>query len=308
MKKYLFITDPINSLKIYKDTSVALIKACLQSNIEAHHSTINEFSINHDLNLDVSSHKILSCNKSIELSEKVLRQLSYFSKIFIRKDPPFDDNYLNLTHQLENAKNLNTEIINNPSSIRNHNEKLSILNFKKLIPSTIISSEAKDIIKFIKKEKKVIIKPLDGMAGNGIFMVTPEDKNINVILETITNNGKKTVMAQKYLPEIKKGDKRIIVIKGKAIPYSLARIPSKGEFRANLAKGGKGKAQKLTNGDKKIVMEVKDFLIKEKLNFVGLDIIGNYLTEINITSPTGIVEIEKQTNFKAAAYIINAFK
>jgi len=139
-------------------------------------------------------------------------------------------------------------------------------------------------------------------------MVTPGDKNINVILETATNNGTKTIMAQKYLPEIKKGDKRIILIKGKALPYSLARIPSKGEVRANLAKGGKGKTQKLTIGDKKIVMEVKDFLIKNKLNFVGLDIIGNYLTEINITSPTGIVEIEEQTNFKAAEYIINAFK
>ena len=200
------------------------------------------------------------------------------------------------------------EVINDPVSIRSHNEKLSILNFKGLIPPTIVSSQAQNIINFIQKEKKVIIKPLDGMAGNGIFMVTPGDKNINVILETATNNGTKTIMAQKYLPEIKKGDKRIILIKGKALPYSLARIPSKGEVRANLAKGGKGKTQKLTIGDKKIVMEVKDFLIKNKLNFVGLDIIGNYLTEINITSPTGIVEIEEQTNFKAAEYIINAFK
>ena len=134
-----------------------------------------------------------------------------------------------------------------PVSIRNHNEKLSILNFKNLIPSTIVSSQAKDIINFIQKEKKVIIKPLDGMAGNGIFMVTPKDKNINVILETATNNGTKTIMAQKYLPEIKKGDKRIILIKGEALPYSLARIPAKGEIRANLAKGGKGKSSKVNH-------------------------------------------------------------
>ena len=139
-------------------------------------------------------------------------------------------------------------------------------------------------------------------------MVTPKDKNINVILETATNNGTKTIMAQRYLNEIEKGDKRIIVIKGEAIPFALARVPAKGEIRANLAKGGQGKAQKLTTGDKKIVMGVKDFLIKNKLNFVGLDVIGNYLTEINITSPTGIVEIEQQTNFKTAEYIINAFK
>ena len=146
------------------------------------------------------------------------------------------------------------------------------------------------------------------MAGNGIFMVTPKDKNINVILETATNNGTKTIMAQKYISEIRKGDKRIILIKGEAIPYSLTRIPSKNDIRANLAKGGKGKAQKLTAGDKKIVKGVKEFLIKNQLNFVGLDVIGNYLTEINITSPTGIVEIEEQTNFKTAEYIINAFK
>ena len=306
--KYLFIIDEPETLNFYKDTSIALIKECLTQKIETHYTDINSISIDKKQNIIIDSHHISSINSLSIKKIKIKNKIQYFTKIFIRKDPPFDTNYCNLTFILDHAKNFNVEVINNPVSIRNHNEKLSILNFKKLIPSTIISSEAKDIIKFIKKEKKVIIKPLDGMAGNGIFMVTPEDKNINVILETITNNGKKTVMAQKYLPEIKKGDKRIIVIKGKAIPYSLARIPSKSEFRANLAKGGKGKAQKLTNGDKKIVMEVKDFLIKEKLNFVGLDIIGNYLTEINITSPTGIVEIEKQTNFKAAAYIINAFK
>ncbi len=146
------------------------------------------------------------------------------------------------------------------------------------------------------------------MAGNGIFMITPKDKNINVILETATNNNSKIIMAQKYIPEIKNGDKRIIVIKGKAIPYSLVRIPSKGEIRANLAKGGKGKVQKLTPEDKKIVQGVKKYLIKNQLNFVGLDIIGNFLTEINITSPTGIVEIEEQSNFKTAEFIINAFK
>jgi|TARA_B110000003_G_scaffold137985_1_gene139717 glutathione synthase len=305
MKKYLFITDPINSLKIYKDTSVALIKACLQSNIEAHHSTINEFSINHDLSLDVSSHKILSCNKSIELSEKVLRQLSYFSKIFIRKDPPFDDNYLNLTHQLENAKNLNTEIINNPSSIRNHNEKLSILKFQDIIPPTIVTSKAFKIIDFLNQEEKIILKPLNGMAGNGIFMLNKNDKNINVILETMTINEQKQIMAQKYLQEIKDGDKRIILIKGKAIPYVLSRVPSSSDFRANLAKGGKGIVKKLSDNDKNIVERVNEYLVSKELNFVGLDIIGKFLTEINVTSPTGVVEISEQTEFDVAKHIID---
>ena len=306
--KYLFIIDEPETLIYYKDTTIALIKECLNQGIEVHYTNIYSLTINEKQNIIIDSYHISSVNSLVGKNVKVKNKIQYFTKVFIRKDPPFDNDYLNLTFILEHAKNFNVEVINNPVSIRNHNEKLSILNFKRLIPSTIVSSKAEDIINFIQKEKKVIIKPLDGMAGNGIFMVTPDDKNINVILETATNNGKKTIMAQRYLPEIKMGDKRIIVIKGEALPYSLARIPSKDEVRANLAKGGKGKSQKLTAGDKKIVMSVKDFLIKNELNFVGLDIIGNYLTEINITSPTGIVEIEEQTNFKAAEYIINAFK
>jgi len=306
--KCLFIIDEPETLSFYKDTSVALMKECLNQGIEAHYTNIHSLSIDKQQNIITDSYHISNIDSLIDKKQKIKNKIQYFNKIFIRKDPPFDSNYLNLTFILEHAKNFNVEVINSPASIRNYNEKLSILNFKSLIPSTIVSSKAENIITFIQKEKKVIIKPLDGMAGNGIFMVTPKDKNLNVILETATNNGTKAVMVQRYLPEIKKGDKRIIVIKGEAIPYSLARIPSKGEVRANLAKGGKGKAQKLTAGDKKIVMGVKDFLIKNKLNLVGLDIIGNYLTEINITSPTGIVEIEEQTDFKAAAYIINAFK
>jgi len=306
--KCLFIIDEPETLSFYKDTSVALMKECLKQGIEAHYTNIHSLSIDKQQNIITDSYLISNIDSLIDKKQKIKNKIQYFNKIFIRKDPPFDSNYLNLTFILEHAKNFNVEVINSPASIRNYNEKLSILNFKSLIPSTMVSSKAENIITFIQKEKKVIIKPLDGMAGNGIFMVTPKDKNLNVILETATNNGTKAVMVQRYLPEIKKGDKRIIVIKGEAVPYSLARIPSKGEVRANLAKGGKGKAQKLTAGDKKIVMGVKDFLIKNKLNLVGLDIIGNYLTEINITSPTGIVEIEEQTDFKAAAYIINAFK
>ena len=306
--KYLFIIDEPETLTLYKDTTIALIKECLSQGIEAHYTNINSLSIDRKQNVMIDSCHISSIDSLIVNKLKVKNKIQYFSKVFIRKDPPFDNNYLNLTFILEHAQNFNVEVINNPTSIRNHNEKLSILNFKGLIPSTIVSSKAEDIIKFINKEKKVILKPLDGMAGNGIFMVTPKDKNINVILETATNNGTKTIMAQKYISEIRKGDKRIILIKGEAIPYSLARIPSKNDIRANLAKGGKGKAQKLTAGDKKIVKGVKEFLIKNQLNFVGLDVIGNYLTEINITSPTGIVEIEEQTNFKTAKYIINAFK
>ncbi|MAS00514.1 MAG: glutathione synthase [Nitrosomonadales bacterium] len=306
--KFLFIIDDPKKLSFYKDTSIALIKECLKQKIEVHYSEIHSLSIDKKQNIIVDSFRISAIDSSIIKKENLKNKIQYFTKIFIRKDPPFDTNYLNLTFILERTSNLNVEVINNPSSIRNQNEKLSILNFKDLIPSTIISSKSEEIIQFMKKEKKVILKPLDGMAGNGIFMLTPKDKNINVILETITNNGSKVVMVQKYIPEIKNGDKRIIVIKGEAIPYSLLRIPSKGEIRANLAKGGIGKIKKLTSQDKEIVKKIKKYLIEHQLNFVGLDIIGNFLTEINVTSPTGIVEIEEQSNFKTAEFIINAFK
>jgi len=306
--KYLFIIDAPETLTLYKDTTIALIKECLYQGIEAHYANINSLSIDKNQNVIVDSYNIPSIGSLLTSKLKLKNKIQHFSKVFIRKDPPFDDNYLNLTFILEHAKDVNVEFINNPASIRNHNEKLSILNFKDLIPPTIVSSNAEEINKFLNKEKKVIIKPLDGMAGNGIFMLTPKDKNLNAILETSTKNGTKLIMIQKYLPEISKGDKRIIIIKGEAIPFALARIPSKSDIRANLAKGGKGRAQKLTFGDKKIVKRLKDFLIKNELNFVGIDIIGNYLTEINITSPTGIVEIEEQTNFKTAQYIINVFK
>jgi len=306
--KYLFIIDAPETLTLYKDTTIALIKECLYQGIEAHYANINSLSIDKNQNVIVDSYNIPSIGSLLTSKLKLKNKIQHFSKVFIRKDPPFDDNYLNLTFILEHAKDVNVEFINNPASIRNHNEKLSILNFKDLIPPTIVSSNAEEINKFLNKEKKVIIKPLDGMAGNGIFMLTPKDKNLNSILETSTKNGTKLIMIQKYLPEISKGDKRIIIIKGEAIPFALARIPSKSDIRANLAKGGKGRARKLTFGDKKIVKRLKDFLIKNELNFVGIDIIGNYLTEINITSPTGIVEIEEQTNFKTAQYIINEFK
>ena len=306
--KFLFIIDKPETLIPYKDTTIALMKECLNQEIEVHYTNIHSLSIDKKQNIIIDSHHISSIDSLFIKTPKIKNKIQYFKKVFIRKDPPFDNNYLNLTFILEHANNFNVDVINNPVGIRNHNEKLSILNFKDLIPPTIVSCKAEEINNFINKEEKVVIKPLDGMAGNGIFMLTPNDKNLNAILETSTKNGIKMLMIQKYIPEISKGDKRIILIKGEAIPFALARIPSKNDIRANLAKGGKGEARILTLGDKNIVKSLKAFLIKNELNFVGIDIIGNYLTEINITSPTGIVEIEEQTNFKAAQYIINAFK
>ena len=302
---YLFIIDPIESLNKIKDSSLLLMKECLRRNIEVHFSEINQFSI-YEGNVNIHSQKIISLEKGIKYQDTELNLSSFFKKIFIRKDPPFDDDYLNLTYLLDHAVKERTDVINNPSSIRNHNEKLSILNFQEIIPPTIVTSTASDVVNFLKIHKKIVLKPINGMAGNGIFVIDELDKNINSILETSTVNDTKVMMAQKYIPDITEGDKRIIIIKGEPLPFCLARIPDGKDFRANLAKGGTGIAKKLTADDIKIVNVIKKYLVKSKLDFVGIDVIGKYLTEINVTSPTCLVEIENQTNFNSAEFIIDA--
>lgn len=302
---YLFIIDPIESLNKIKDSSLLLMKECLRRNIEVHFSEINQFSI-YEGKVNIHSQKIISLEKGIKYQDTELNLSSFFKKIFIRKDPPFDDDYLNLTYLLDHAVQEGTDVINNPSSIRNHNEKLSILNFQEIIPPTIVTSNASDVVNFLKIHEKIVLKPINGMAGNGIFVIDELDKNINSILETSTVNDTKVMMAQKYIPDIIEGDKRIIIIKGEPLPFCLARIPDGKDFRANLAKGGTGIAKKLTADDIKIVNVIKKYLVKSKLDFVGIDVIGKYLTEINVTSPTCLVEIENQTNFNGAEFIIGA--
>ena len=301
---YLFIIDPIESLNKIKDSSLLLMKECLRRNIEVHFSEINQFSIDEG-KVNIHSHKIISLEKGIKYQDTEMNLSSFFKKIFIRKDPPFDDDYLNLTYLLDHAVQEGTDVINNPSSIRNHNEKLSILNFQEIIPPTIVTSNASDVVNFLKIHEKIVLKPINGMAGNGIFVIDELDKNINSILETTTVNDTKVMMAQKYIPDITEGDKRIIIIKGEPLPFCLARIPGGKDFRANLAKGGTGIAKKLTADDIKIVNVIKKYLVKSKLDFVGIDVIGKYLTEINVTSPTCLVEIENQTNFNGAEFIID---
>ena len=302
---YLFIIDPIESLNKIKDSSLLLMKECLRRNIEVHFSEINQFSI-YEGNVNIHSQKIISLEKGIKYQDTELNLSSFFKKIFIRKDPPFDDDYLNLTYLLDQAVKEGTDVINNPSSIRNHNEKLSILNFQEIIPPTIVTSTASDVVNFLKLHEKIVLKPINGMAGNGIFVIDESDKNINSILETSTVNNTKVMMAQKFIPDITEGDKRIIIIKGEPLPFCLARIPDGKDFRANLAKGGTGIAKKLTADDINIVNVIKKYLVKSKLDFVGIDVIGKYLTEINVTSPTCLVEIENQTNFNSAKFIIDA--
>lgn len=220
----------------------------------------------------------------------------HFDAIIMRKDPPFDNEYLYSTHLLELATNQGARVFNNPAAIRSWNEKLSVAKFSQFAPPFLVTSNNDLIRDFLTEHQDIVVKPLDGMGGSRIFRLKIDDPNISVILETITQFGQETIMAQRYLPQIVQGDKRIIVINGEPLAYALARIPKAGETRGNLAAGGTGVAQPLSARDLEIATTVGKTLKKEGLFLVGLDVIGDYLTEINVTSPTGMVEIAAQTD------------
>ena len=294
--KLLLILDPLDGLKNYKDTSLAIMRVAAA---RGHALYVCE---QHDLFL---RNEIVKINVNVfEFSEgknwyvlgdsqEVLPK--DFDAILMRKDPPFDNEYLYSTYLLELAANQGARVINNPASVRSWNEKLSVAKFPQFAPEFLVSSNNDLIHEFLAEHKDIIVKPLDGMGGSGIFRITESDPNISAILETSTQFGKRTIMIQRYLPAILQGDKRIIVINGEPLTYCLARIPKAGETRGNLAAGGTGLAQKLTARDLEIATTIGKTLKQEGLFLVGLDVIGEHLTEINVTSPTGMVEIAMQT-------------
>jgi len=295
----LFILDPLEHLKSEKDTSLAIMR---EAEKRGHALYI---AMQHDLYLrgDQAHVKaqLLRFNAASytlgDVSEYKLNGYSqtHFDAIIMRKDPPFDNEYLYSTYLLEIVANHGVKVFNNPSAIRSWNEKLSVTRFPQFAPEFLVTANNDLIREFLKTHQDIVVKPLDGMGGSSIFRLTLSDPNISVILETITRFGQQTVMAQKYLPQILQGDKRIIVIDGEPLPYALARIPKAGETRGNLAAGGTGVAQLLSARDLEIATTVGKVLKQEGLFLVGLDVIGDSLTEINVTSPTGMVEIAKQT-------------
>ena len=307
--KFLFILDPLASLKVYKDTSLAIMREAAAS---GHILYVCE---QHDIILRFDTIRIIAkCFKFSDsptdylLSDETELTATYFDAILMRKDPPFDNEYLYSTYLLEIAANQGTRVLNNPSAVRSWNEKLSIARFSQFAPEFLVTANADLIREFLTTHKDIIVKPLDGMGGVGIFRLTEQDFNIGAILETATLFGTKTIMAQRYLPAIKYGDKRIVVINGEPLPYALARIPKAGETRGNLAAGGTGIAQKLTARDLEIATSVGKTLKTEGLFLVGLDVIGEHLTEINVTSPTGMVEIAAQTSYNAAQVFVRALE
>lgn len=292
--KLLFILDPLEQLIPYKDTSLAIMREA------AKRGYLLYVSMQHDLFLRGSTARINAkifhfTAQHFTTEEPVEYAPADFDAVIMRKDPPFDNEYLYSTYLLEIAAQQGAHVYNNPAAIRNWNEKLSVTRFAEFTPAFLVTANHLLIREFLKEHHDIVVKPLDGMGGSSVFRLTLTDPNISVILETITQFGARTVMAQRYLPAITQGDKRIIVINGEPLPYALARIPKAGETRGNLAAGGTGVAQPLSARDLEISTTIGKVLKQEGLILVGLDVIGDYLTEINVTSPTGMVEITQQT-------------
>ncbi len=309
----LFVADPLDSFKTYKDTTYAMMReaarrghrlwACEQRGLawqsggrvmarEARRITLVDSPVGPWYCID---------------EERALA-LADVDAVLMRKDPPFDSEYFYATHLLEQAERDGARVINSPKALRDHPEKLAILEFPQLAAPTLVTRDAQAIRDFHAEQRDIILKPLDGMGGMGIFRVGPDGLNLGSIIETLNQHGHTTVMAQRYLPQIVDGDKRVIVIGGEPVPYVLARIPQGSEIRGNLAVGGKGVAQPLSARDREIAEALGPILMARGLLFVGLDVIGDALTEINVTSPTGFQEIQQQTGFDVAARFVDALE
>lgn len=288
------VMDPINAIQYKKDSSLAMLLAAQARGWELHYMEPQDLYLTDGRAM--GSMQPLSVQADPQawftLGEARHRPLDELNLILMRKDPPFDNEFLYATHILEAAERAGVLVVNRPASLRDCNEKLFATQFPECTPPNTVSRRADILRAFVQTHRDVILKPLDGMGGSMIFRVREQDPNLSVIIETLTDHGRQQIMAQRYLPEIVDGDKRILMIDGEPVPYCLARIPQQGETRGNLAAGGRGEARPLTERDRWIAAQVGPELRRRGLWFVGLDVIGDYLTEINVTSPTCIREID----------------
>ncbi len=304
------VMDPISSIHYKKDTSLAMLWAAAEKGWDLFYMEQKDLFLNNGKAFAMTrSLQVYKCPEHFyDLNEENKMAMSDMDIILMRKDPPFDREFVYSTMILEQAERDGVMVINDPKSLRSCNEKLFATQFPKCCPEVLVTRRADLLKAFHKKHGDVIFKPLDGMGGTSIFHLKPDDSNINVIIETLTNMGEKQIMAQKFIPEIKQGDKRILVVNNKPIPYALARIPADGETRGNLAAGGRGEGRPLTDHDQWICNQVIPSLKEKNLIFVGLDIIGDYLVEINITSPTCVRELDNQFGLNIATVLMDAIK
>ena len=305
----LFVVDPLPKLKEYKDSSVAMMREAARRGHGIYACTLDELS--YLGRAQAAAHRLRITQQAEPWFEDLgteVTPLARFGAVLMRKDPPFDIEYLNATLLLSRAVAEGARVVNDPQALRDHNEKLAIAEFPQFVAPTLVTRDIASIKRFRGEQGDIVVKPLDGMGGAGVFRLAPGDLNLNSILETITAQGGRTVMAQRYLPAIAEGDKRVLLIAGQAVPYCLARVPAPGESRGNLAAGGTGHAQPLSANDRRIAAALGPVLAARGLLLVGLDVIGDHLTEVNVTSPTCFVEITEQTGFNVAGMFVDALE
>jgi len=304
------VMDPIQSIKPYKDSSFAMLLAAQQRGWKLFYMEQSSlYQRDAEVSASMRSLQIFDRDKDwFELAEASDQPLAALDVVLMRKDPPFDMEFLYTTYLLELAANQGVLVVNRADSLRNCNEKLFASAFPQCCAPCLVSRNPSRLRDFLEEHGDIILKPLDGMGGASIFRVTREDPNISVILETLTEHGLSTAMAQKFIPEIHAGDKRILMIDGEPVPYALARIPAKGETRGNLAAGGRGEGVELSERDRWICAQVGPELRQRGLLFVGLDVIGDYLTEINVTSPTCIRELDTLYGLDIASNLMDAIE
>ena len=301
------LMDDISNIKPNKDSSFAMMLEAQQRGWEIYtFDSPDMFYADGLVNANSKRTTVLDSEINWYNSKpsKIIN-LGSLDVVFMRKDPPFDMDYIYATYLLEQLESEGALVINKPSSLRDANEKLFALNFPDCIPKTLVSSNIDKLDDFINEIKTAVVKPLDGMGGADIFKLSVGDKKINEILTKITNNQSRYIMAQEFLPEIKDGDKRILLINGKPVEYALARLPAEGSFKGNLAAGAKGVGQPLSERDRYLCAQIAPLLIEKNLVFVGLDVIGDYITEINVTSPTCIREIDKQFGINISSMLLD---
>ena len=305
-----FIVDPLAKLKAYKDSSVFMMREAAKRGHDVYALEARDIALIEGRVLAKVSQLTVSGDNDhwFQVAGETELPLVDFDAVLMRKDPPFDQEYLYATLLLSLAEDHGARIVNHAASLRNYNEKLAIAKFVQFTVPTMVTSDMLRLQIFIDLHQDVIVKKLDGMGGTSIFRVRADDPNRNAIVEVQTVDGSVSVMAQRYIPEISKGDKRVLVIDGTPVPFCLARIPKEGETRGNLAAGGRGVAQPISTRDREIAEALGPQLKADGLTIVGLDIIGDYLTEVNVTSPTCMVEIFEQAGFNTAALVIDALE
>ena len=307
----LFVADPLEVFRIYKDTTFSMMReaqrrghrvaACEPGHLswrsgEVVHARVREIELTG------------AEDEWFQVRRAETRALKDFDAVLMRKDPPFDSEYFYATHLLEQAEREGARVFNKPASLRDHPEKLAIMEFPQFVSPTLVTRQAEEVRRFHAEHGDIILKPLDGMGGMGIFRVGPDGLNLGSIIETLNRQGATTIMVQRFVPEISEGDKRVLVIGGKVVPFCLARIPQGSEIRGNLAAGGKGVTQPISERDREIAETIGPRLAQRGLLLIGLDVIGDCLTEINVTSPTCFQEITQQAGFDVPAMFIDALE